>query len=64
MISSRCALLSLRANLRKVLGVCVLKGGPGVCMGVVCKRRRCCVVFCGEGMVVAVFFTIFQYCVH
>ena len=31
-------------------------------MGGLCKRRRCCVVFCGVGMVVAVFLTLFQCC--
>ena len=29
-------------------------------MGVGCERIRCCVVFCGVGMVVAVFFNPFS----
>ena len=51
---------SSSAHLLKVLGVRVSKVGLEVPMGVGRQTRRCCVVFCGVGMVVAVFFTIFS----
>ena len=31
-------------------------------MGMVCKRGRCCVVFCGVGMVVGVVSALFWFC--
>jgi hypothetical protein len=59
-VSSRGGISSSSANLLKVLGVRVSKGCSEVSMGVGRQTRRCCVVFCGVGMVVAVFFTIFS----